>query len=113
MERGHEVTVLTALPNYPEGKIFEGYRRRVLVEERVDGMRIVRVWCYATRRKTLWPRMLNYGSFIFASLLLGTLRIGRPDVILADSPPLFLGLSASRVRRLRRLAVLRPKTLPN
>ncbi len=92
--RGHEVTVLTALPNYPEGKIFEGYRGRLLMEERADGMRMVRVWCYATRSKAVWPRMLNYGSFMFASLLLGTLRIGRPDVVLADSPPLFLGLSA-------------------
>src|SRR5579872_2733473 len=93
VERGHEVTVLTALPNYPEGEIFEGYRGRLLMEERVDGMRMVRVWCYATRRKAVLPRMLNYGSFMFASLL-GSLRIGRPDVMLADSPPLFLGLSA-------------------
>lgn len=93
VQRGHEVTVLTALPNYPQGKIFEGYRRCLLMEERADGMRMVRVWCYATRRKAVWPRMLNYGSFMFASLL-GSLRIGRPDVMLADSPPLFLGLSA-------------------
>jgi glycosyltransferase involved in cell wall biosynthesis len=94
VQRGHEVTVLTALPNYPDGKIFEGYRRRVVMEERTDGMRMVRVWCYATRRKAVLPRMLNYSSFVCASLLLGTLRIGRPDVMLADSPPLFLGLSA-------------------
>lgn len=92
--RGHDVTVLTALPNYPEGRIFDRYRGHLLMEERTDGMRIVRVWCYATQSKGLLPRMLNYFSFMLASLLLGTLRMGRPDVMLVDSPPLFLGLSA-------------------
>ena len=94
VERGHEVTVLTTFPNYPEGKVFEGYRGRVLMEERLGGVRILRVWCYASPGKAIVPRMLNYGSFTVSSLLLGTFRVGRPDVILVDSPPLFLGLSA-------------------
>ena len=93
-ERGHQVTVLTAFPNYPEGKIFEGYRGRMVMEERVDGVRIQRVWCYASPGKAILPRLLNYFSFTVSSLLLGTFRVGRPDVILVDSPPLFLGLSA-------------------
>lgn len=93
-ERGHQVTVLTTFPNYPEGRIFEGYRGRVAMEERIDGIRILRVWCYASPGKGIVPRMINYCSFTVSSLLLGTPRVGRPDVILVDSPPLFLGLSA-------------------
>lgn len=94
LTRGHKVTVLTALPNYPEGKIFDRYRGRVLMEEDIDGIRVLRVWCYATQSKAMFPRMLNYGSFMLASLLLGTSLVGRPHVMLVDSPPLFLGLSA-------------------
>jgi glycosyltransferase involved in cell wall biosynthesis len=94
VERGHEVTVLTTFPNYPEGKIFEDYRGRMLMEEHVDGMRILRAWCYASPDKGILPRLLNYCSFTFSSMLLGTLRVGRPDVMLVDSPPLFLGISA-------------------
>jgi glycosyltransferase involved in cell wall biosynthesis len=93
-EHGHDVTVLTALPNYPEGKIFDGYRGRVFMEERMGRLRVLRVWCYARQSKAMSQRMVNYFSFMLASLLLGTPRVGRPDVMLVDSPPLFLGLSA-------------------
>lgn len=93
-ERGHHVTVLTTFPNYPKGKVFEGYGGRVVMEENLDGIRVVRVWSYASPGKGIVPRLLNYFSFMFTSFLLGTLRVGRPDVTLVDSPPLFLGLSA-------------------
>lgn len=98
VERGHQVTILTTFPNYPEGKIFEGYGGRVVMEERLDGIRVLRVWSYISPGKGIVPRMLNYLSFMFSAFLLGTLRVarpfGRPDVMLVDSPPLFLGLSA-------------------
>lgn len=94
LERGHQVTVLTAFPNYPEGKIFAGYRGRVVMEENIDGVRVQRVWCHASPDKAIVPRLLNYFSFTASSLFLGTFRVGRPDVILVDSPPLFLGMSA-------------------
>ena len=43
-KRGHEVTVLTGLPNYPEGKVFPGYRRREMRDESVNGVRILRTF---------------------------------------------------------------------
>jgi colanic acid biosynthesis glycosyl transferase WcaI len=102
LERGHQVTVLTTFPNYPEGKIFEGYGGRAVMEEHLEGIRVLRVWSYTSPGKGIVPRLLNYCSFMFTSFLLGTHRVGRPDVILVDSPPLFLGLSAIPMKWLLR-----------
>jgi len=93
-QAGHDVTVLTALPNYPRGEIFEGYRGRVLMEETVSGIKIVRTWIYATPRKDFTRRLLNYFSFVASSFALGVWKVGAPEVVVVESPPLFLGLSA-------------------
>jgi len=90
---GHTVTVLTALPNYPRGKIFEAYRRRIVVEENLDGVAVIRSWIYATQSKSFVPRLLNYFSFVISSFGLGWWRIGPQEVIVVESPPLFLGIS--------------------
>ena len=58
VERGHSVTVLTAMPNYPRGVIYEGYGGWMKVED-VDGVRILRSWIYPTKSVSLIPRLLN------------------------------------------------------
>jgi glycosyltransferase involved in cell wall biosynthesis len=93
-QAGHQVTVLTALPNYPRGEIFENYRGRLLMEESRSGIRIVRTWIYATPRKGFVRRLLNYFSFVFSSFVLGVWKAGSPEIVIVESPPLFLGLSA-------------------
>jgi glycosyltransferase involved in cell wall biosynthesis len=90
---GHTVTVLTALPSYPEGKIFPEYRGVWRREEVFESMRIIWVWIYATKSKAFLLRLLNYFSFMFSSVLLGIGTIGKQDVIIVESPPIFLGLS--------------------
>jgi glycosyltransferase involved in cell wall biosynthesis len=90
---GHDVTVLTALPNYPRGEIFTEYQGRFLVEERSEGVKIVRTWIYATQKKTFVRRLLNYFSFVVSSLVLGLWKIRSQDVVIVESPPLFLGIS--------------------
>jgi len=93
-QAGHQVTVLTALPNYPRGEIFENYRGRLLMEESLSGIRTVRTWIYATPRKSFVRRLLNYFSFVFSSFVLGVWKVRSPEVVIVESPPLFLGLSA-------------------
>src|SRR5438067_555346 len=100
--RGHEITVLTAMPNYPGGKIFQEYRGRVLCEERRDGIRVLRTWIYATQSKDFIPRLMNYFSFAVSSVLLGIFKTGRQDVIVVESPPLFTGISGLVLRVLLR-----------
>lgn len=90
---GHEVRVLTGLPNHPSGEIrpeYRGVRRR---SERMDGVAVERVWLYASPRKTPFSRLLNHLSFALAALPVA-LAGPRPDVVLATTPPLFHGLTA-------------------
>ena len=56
---GHDVSVLTALPNYPKGEVFEEYRDRLIVDERVQGLRVIRTWIYATKNKNFVHRLMN------------------------------------------------------
>ena len=93
-DQGYEVEVLTALPSYPVGRVYDGYRRKPWVVEHRHGIRIVRTPIYPTRSISLVPRLLNYMSFVTSSLLVGAPQVRRPDVVICESPPLFLGISA-------------------
>lgn len=91
--RGHQISYVTCAPNYPAGIVYEGYRNSLLCQERLRGVKVVRIWSYICPKKAFWPRLLNYGTFS-AMAFLGALVAGKPDVILSFSPPLPLGVSA-------------------
>lgn len=92
--RGADVTVLTAMPNYPDGRIQEPYRGKWSVASTEAGMAVYRVWLVvSTRRGILW-RLANYFSFVFTSLVAGLFKLRRSDVLIVESPPLFLGIAA-------------------
>ncbi|MGE5590088.1 MAG: glycosyltransferase family 4 protein [Bacillota bacterium] len=83
MDLGHEVTVLTGLPNYPQGHFFSGYGLFGPFRENRNGIRILRVPILPRGRRSGLRLALNYFSFAFnASLLLPFLALGRPDVVL-------------------------------
>jgi len=90
---GHSVTVLTAMPSYPKGRIFDAYQGKWVLEERWEGMRVLRVRIYVTKSKASLPRLLNFFSFVFLSALVGIWKSGKQDVVIVESPPLFLGMS--------------------
>lgn len=90
---GHDITILTAMPNYPKGEIFEGYENKKFLKEEIDGIKIVRTSIYATKSKSFTKRLRNYLSFTFSSVLSGSKHIDKQDVIITESPPLFLGWS--------------------
>jgi hypothetical protein len=75
--KGHQVTVLTAMPNYPTGKVFAGYRWRIRHKEEMHGMRIVRTAIYPSKSSRFIPRLLSYLSFCLSSVLLGFWGLGR------------------------------------
>lgn len=98
-ECGAEVTVLTAMPNYPEMQIQPKYKGRFHSSERIGGMLVHRVWLLvSTRRGIIW-RLGNYFSFVFTSLLVGLFKLRRSDVLFVESPPLFLGITALLLAR--------------
>ncbi|MCZ6816920.1 MAG: glycosyltransferase family 4 protein, partial [Planctomycetota bacterium] len=92
-KRGHDITVVTAMPNYPAGRVFDAYRRRLFCVEKIDGLKVIRTPIYPSRSKKMLLRLASYMSFVITSLLMGTWSLGRQDLLLVESPPLFLGLS--------------------
>ncbi len=103
--RGHQVTVLTAFPNYPRRTVFEGYRGKLLMREQMDGVQVIRCWIYASPNESLWSRALNFGSFC-SSAMLGGMLASRPDVVYSILPPLPLGLTASLVGFVKRAPIV-------
>ena len=95
---GDDVTVLTAMPNYPAGRIQPGYGG-LLREERQAGVRIIRTFIAPSQRAALLPRLTSYFSFVASSTLGGLLKLGRLDVLIVESPPLFLALAGMALAR--------------
>jgi glycosyltransferase involved in cell wall biosynthesis len=87
---GHKVTVLTALPNYPTGRIFTGYKNKLRMTEMMNNIRVIRTFMYPSNSSHILPRFFSYISFGLAALLLGPWGIDKQDVVLIESPPLFL-----------------------
>ncbi|MDZ7616306.1 MAG: glycosyltransferase family 4 protein [Patescibacteria group bacterium] len=88
---GHDVTVITSNPNCPDGVVYPGYQNRLLRQvDWVDGVRVVRVWTYLASNAGTWRRIANYLSYM-VSAVVASLRLGRPDVIIATSPQFFCG----------------------
>lgn len=100
---GHRVTVLTAMPNYPTGKVHSGYGG-FWCRENVGGVNILRSAIYPTQSTGFLKRLASYFSFVLSSAVVGTVLLRRADFLMVESPPLFLGLAGfwlSRVKRSR------------
>jgi colanic acid biosynthesis glycosyl transferase WcaI len=99
---GHEVEVVTALPNYPSGRVFRGYRGKVYAREEFEGIPVHRTWLVASMGAGM-GRLANYASFALTCAI-GLRRAHQPDFVFIESPPLSLavpGLMAARLWRAR------------
>jgi glycosyltransferase involved in cell wall biosynthesis len=101
--RGHRVQVLTGFPNYPGGKVYDGYRIRVRQREVMDGVPVVRVPLYPSHDKTISGRLANYGSFALSATTIGLPHVRRVDVGFVYHPPPTVALPAVVLRALRRV----------
>ena len=99
---GHTVTVVTCAPNHPKGRVYEGYRNRLLQRERMDGIEVVRVWTWLAANEGFLRRSLNYLSFMLAALC-ALPSLPKADVVVTTSPQFFNGLAGYFVRALRRI----------
>ena len=98
--RGHAVSVLTGMPNYPTGRVFAGYRWKLRCTETVDEIRVIRTCLYPSKSSRTLPRLLSYLSFSLSCVLFGVWGLGRHDIVLVESPPLFLTPSGYLISRL-------------
>lgn len=99
---GHEVTVLTSAPNFPEGKLFPGYRNRWRQREMIDGIEVIRVKTYMTANQGVVLRTLDFMSFMASAFVQG-LFLKRPDIVVATSPQFFAAVGGWALADVRRL----------
>lgn len=94
-DNGADVSIITGMPNYPTGKIFDAYKGKFSMTETLDDMEVKRYWLYASNARKVLPRIWNMISFSLMVLCsLFYLRKRHNDYIIVESPPLTLGESA-------------------
>ncbi len=100
---GHDVTVITCVPNVPNGVPYEGYRNRFRSQrETIDGINVIRVWTFLAPNSGFARRILNYLSYMVMAVMAG-LFVKRPKIVIATSPQFFCGWAGVIVQFLRRL----------
>ncbi len=98
---GHQVTVLTGFPNWPSGKIYPGYRQRLVQRETVNGVRVIRIPLYPDHSGNAFKRAANFLSFALSAAILGPFVVPRVDVMHVVHPPITVGLPAWLLSRLK------------
>ena len=88
---GIDVTVITCAPNFPEGKVFKGYKNKFIQTELIDGIKVVRVWSYISANKGFLKRIIDYTSYTIMAFIVGLWY--KCDVIIATSPQFFTTIS--------------------
>jgi glycosyltransferase involved in cell wall biosynthesis len=102
VREGHDVTVITCVPNVPDGVPYEGYRNRFRQQKEThDGIEVIRVWTYLAPNAGFVKRILNFVSYMLMAIWAG-LFVKRPDIIVATSPQFFCGWAGVLTKFLRR-----------
>jgi hypothetical protein len=99
---GARVTVITCAPNFPQGKVFDGFKNRLWQSEVMDGIRVIRVWSYITSNEGFVKRILDYQSFM-VSATLAALFVRHVDGVIGTSPQFFTVCAAYVVAGLKRV----------
>lgn len=99
VKQGVEVTVITGVPNFPQGKVYNGYKNKWKQEEIIDGIRVIRVWTYISPNRGFFKRTLDYISFSITSFLIGIFQ--ECDVIIATSPQFFTALAGRTLSKFK------------
>ena len=100
---GHDVWVVTQVPNHPTGIVPPEYRHKVIVEEDDHGVNVVRCWVYAAANAGRARRSMNYASFGVSAVLLGHRRVPDVDIVVATSPQILCAVAGDLIARMRRV----------
>ncbi|MBL7901445.1 MAG: glycosyltransferase family 4 protein [Bacteroidia bacterium] len=103
---GVEVSVLTAMPNYPQMEIHTSYLGKSYVYEEKSGLKVHRSSIYVSKKRDILSRLRNYFSFVISSARIGNKKLGHVDFLLCESPPLFLGYSAMYLARRKKAKLI-------
>lgn len=98
---GHNVTVITCAPNFPKGKLLDGYRNIPYQIEKISGINVIRVWSYISSNDGFLKRILDYLSYMITSSFAG-LFVRKVDIIVGTSPQFFTACAAWGVSLFKR-----------
>lgn len=101
VKEGHKVTVITCAPNFPEGKVFDGFENKWLSKTQYEGINVWRVKSYITANEGFLKRTLDFISFMLSSFFFG-LFTKKVDVVVGTSPQFFTVISAWALAKLKR-----------
>lgn len=101
VSRGHRVNVVTSFPNFPHGKVFGGYRQSLYLRETLDTVDVLRVPTLVFANRGFLLRVIDFLSYMVTGAI-GSLFVGRPDVVIATSPQFFAAVAGWFVSRIYR-----------
>jgi len=102
VNKGHKVTVITCAPNFPEGRVFEGYKNQWLLQEKIEGISVWRVKTFISANKGFIKRTIDFISFMISSFCFG-LFVRKVNVVIGTSPQFFTVISAWALSKLKRV----------
>ncbi|MES3013534.1 MAG: glycosyltransferase family 4 protein [Pseudomonadota bacterium] len=97
-----QVTVITCAPNFPQGRVFNGYRNRLWQQEMIDGIRVIRVWSYISANEGFVKRVLDYTSYMLSAFV-ASLFVRQVDVVVGTSPQFFTAVAGWAVGAVKRI----------
>lgn len=100
---GHDISVFTAFPNHPHGKIPKRYNKKLFVKEIINGVIVYRHWIYATPNEGFVKKTLSHISFMLSLIIFSLRRGDRPDIIIGSSPAFFMMISVYLMGKARNI----------
>ncbi len=101
---GHSVEVVTAMPNYPHGQVDSNYQGSFYRPETFQGATVHRFWLWTSQGKA-WGRLLTYLSLMVTACG-GIFKVKKPDLVMVNSGPLFLGLTGFLYSRIFKVPMI-------
>lgn len=99
---GHEVTILTSAPNFPEGKVYSSYKNYWYKARFDNGIRVVRVKTFISRNEGVVLRTLDFLSYMLTAFCAGLFE-EKPDVIISTSPQFFTAVAGRFLAMVKRV----------
>lgn len=97
-----DITVITNFPNHPDGKIFPGYKNKLVQKEFIDGINVIRVWTFITPNEGFALRTMNYLIYMMMSVLYVLFSGIKFDIVIATSPQFFCGLAGKYISKIKK-----------
>ncbi|MBM78680.1 MAG: glycosyltransferase WbuB [Crocinitomicaceae bacterium] len=105
-KKGIDVSILTAMPNYPNMEVQDDYKGLKHHYEEMDNLKVYRSSIYVSKNTSIVSRLKNYFSFVWSSYKNRKKLEGNFDFILCESPPLFLGISAYLISKSKKAKLI-------